>query len=276
MWQVQKFTGTGGEIMAWNGTVTLGALYTGGGLKTACGLTRICFQRHIIPANIPSFITKHQNLSDGIQKSLADAGWYNYATFCREADGLVITYAETKAETYTEAVESLKKSNFEKLYSAEFGLDATTIESELKHYFYLGSNQEGQESTTATNKTWEPQASTAPATTSNGLNRVCFHMKFEAQDLAQYLKDHETVWPEMQKALVETGWHNYSLFYREDGFAVGYFETDAGFKEACERMDHKEVNKIWQDAMSKYTPSKSTPLDAAGPLTPVCYIGNDK
>lgn len=48
-------------------------------------------------------------------------------------------------------------------------------------------------------------------------------------------KDHEAVWPEMQRALVECGWHNYSLFYRPDGLAVGYFETDADFATACEQ-----------------------------------------
>ena len=39
----------------------------------------------------------------------------------------------------------------------------------------------------------------------------------------------------MQRALVECGWHNYSLFYRPDGLAVGYFETDADFATACEQ-----------------------------------------
>jgi L-rhamnose mutarotase len=51
--------------------------------------------------------------------------------------------------------------------------------------------------------------------------RVCFQMKFDSGDLDQYLLDHEAVWPEMQEALVRSGWHNYSLWYRKDGFAIG-------------------------------------------------------
>jgi L-rhamnose mutarotase len=49
-----------------------------------------------------------------------------------------------------------------------------------------------------------------------------------------------------QQALRDTGWHNYSLFYRDDGFAVGFFESDATFAEACARMDKTEVNAKWQ------------------------------
>ena len=60
-----------------------------------------------------------------------------------------------------------------------------------------------------------------------GHRRVCFTMQFTPSRLDEYLKDHEAIWPEMQQALVECGWHNYSLFYRPDGFAVGYFETSS-------------------------------------------------
>ena len=73
-------------------------------------------------------------------------------------------------------------------------------------------------------------------------------------------------------------------FYRPDGFAVGYFETDAsGFEEAGGRMDSFDVNAVWvracsssllshgnlkggcsqQEAMSKYTPANTSPIDAA-------------
>ena len=62
---------------------------------------------------------------------------------------------------------------------------------------------------------WSVQAFTGGGgTTRSGLNRVGFTLQFETADLDQYLKDHEEVWPEMQQALVDCGWHNYSLFYR--------------------------------------------------------------
>ena len=75
---------------------------------------------------------------------------------------------------------------------------------------------------------------------------------------------------------MECGWHNYSLFYRPDGFAVGYFETDDDFASACKRMDAHAVNRKWQDAMSKYTPSGTSPLDGGDTsLRHYFYLGTD-
>lgn len=81
----------------------------------------------------------------------------------------------------------------------------------------------------------------------------------------------------MQYALREAGWHNYSLFYRNDGLAFGYFETDArSFDQACANMEHFEVNEIWQDAMAKYTVANASPIDAAQELTHYFYLGVDR
>jgi L-rhamnose mutarotase len=100
-------------------------------------------------------------------------------------------------------------------------------------------------------------------------------MQFNPEELPQYLKDHEAVWPEMQEALVKCGWHNYSLFYRPDGFAVGYFETDTSFEEACEKMNSEDVNAKWQDAMSKYTAKGVRPDEAMGTMQEYFYLGVD-
>ena len=125
---------------------------------------------------------------------------------------------------------------------------------------------------------WSPQASTGTAKTRSGDNRVCFTLRFDTSDLGSYLKDHEAVWPEMQQALVDCGWRNYSLFYRAaDGFAVGYFETDADFATACARMEAHPVNARWQTAMARYTPSNmGSPLDDGDTsLRHYFYLGED-
>ncbi len=96
------------------------------------------------------------------------------------------------------------------------------------HYFYVGDDAFDPKLGVQPETTlWKPQPFTGPSSTEKGLNRICFQMQFKADDLAGYVKDHEAVWPEMQEALKDAGWHNYSLFYREDGFACGFFETDA-------------------------------------------------
>ena len=84
----------------------------------------------------------------------------------------------------------------------------------------------------------------------------------------------------MQTALVECGWHNYSLFYRaRGGVAFGYFESDAlSFGEACGRVAGRgdKANARWQAAMAKFTPDAGSPVDAAGELGHYFYLGTDR
>ncbi len=70
-------------------------------------------------------------------------------------------------------------------------------------------------------------------------------------DPAEYKRRHDEIWPEMLDALRETGWTNYSLFLREDGLLVGYFETES-FERSVAAMDEREVNTRWQADMAQY------------------------
>lgn len=58
------------------------------------------------------------------------------------------------------------------------------------------------------------------------MQRVCFLLKVRAERIDEYRERHAAVWPEMLQALSATGWHNYSLFLRDDGLLVGYLETE--------------------------------------------------
>ncbi|CAG7657698.1 L-rhamnose mutarotase [Actinacidiphila bryophytorum] len=81
------------------------------------------------------------------------------------------------------------------------------------------------------------------------MKRVCFLLKVRQERLAEYRERHAAVWPEMQAALTATGWHNYSLFLRDDGLLVGYLETE-DFERARAAMDRTEVNARWQKEMA--------------------------
>jgi L-rhamnose mutarotase len=83
------------------------------------------------------------------------------------------------------------------------------------------------------------------------VERVGFVLKVKQEHLEEYRRRHEAVWPEMQAALRETGWHNYSLFLREDGLLFGYLETP-DFEKAREEMAAKEVNARWQADMAPF------------------------
>ncbi|HMD96787.1 MAG TPA: L-rhamnose mutarotase [Terriglobia bacterium] len=83
------------------------------------------------------------------------------------------------------------------------------------------------------------------------MERVCFLLKVKADRLEEYKRRHEAVWPYMLQALRETGWRNYSLFLRDDGLLVGYFETP-DYAKALEGMAGREVNERWQREMSGF------------------------
>jgi L-rhamnose mutarotase len=83
------------------------------------------------------------------------------------------------------------------------------------------------------------------------MERVCFLLKIRAEKLAEYKERHAQVWPEMMGALRDAGWHNYSLFAREDGLLVGYFETP-DFRLALLNMKEQGVNEKWQREMRPF------------------------
>src|SRR5579884_3263849 len=83
------------------------------------------------------------------------------------------------------------------------------------------------------------------------VQRICFVLRVRKDRLEEYRARHREVWPEMLAALRETGWHNYSLFLREDGLLVGYLETP-DFDEALKEMAATEVNARWQNEMRDF------------------------
>jgi L-rhamnose mutarotase len=90
--------------------------------------------------------------------------------------------------------------------------------------------------------------------------RVCFQLQVKPDRIEAYRAAHAAVWPDMLEALEATGWHNYSLFLREDGLVIGYFETD-DLAASVDAMGATEVNARWQTEMSmNFVPSEG-PVD---------------
>jgi L-rhamnose mutarotase len=81
--------------------------------------------------------------------------------------------------------------------------------------------------------------------------RVCFQLQVKPDRLQEYTVRHAAVWPEMLRALSSTGWHNYSLFLREDGLLIGYFETP-DLQAALAGMEATDVNERWQAEMAEF------------------------
>ncbi len=105
------------------------------------------------------------------------------------------------------------------------------------------------------------------------MKRICFILQVKPDRLEEYKARHRTVWPEMEAALRETGWNNYSLFLRSDGLLVGYLETE-DFERARAGMAKREVNERWQREMAIFfvQPEGVLPDRAMDPLEEVFHV----
>jgi L-rhamnose mutarotase len=83
------------------------------------------------------------------------------------------------------------------------------------------------------------------------MQRVCFQLQVKPERSDQYKARHAAVWPDMLRALAASGWHNYSLFLRDDGLLIGYVETPS-LEDAQAAMAATEVNARWQAEMGEF------------------------
>lgn len=107
----------------------------------------------------------------------------------------------------------------------------------------------------------------------SGRRRVCFTLHVKPERIEDYKARHREVWPEMARALKESGWHNYSLFLDESGLMIGYLETD-DFDAALAAMGRTEVNARWQESMAEYfeQPSDGRPKNADENMRPIPMV----
>jgi L-rhamnose mutarotase len=105
------------------------------------------------------------------------------------------------------------------------------------------------------------------------MQRICFVLQVKPERIEEYKERHRTVWPEMKKALQETGWKNYSLFLRPDGLLVGYLETE-NFDRARAGMARLDVNARWQKEMAGFFIQQGNllPDQAMAPLEEVFHV----
>lgn len=92
------------------------------------------------------------------------------------------------------------------------------------------------------------------------MHRVCFTLQVKRDRMEEYAARHAAVWPDMVQALHDTGWHNYSLFLRDDGLLVGYLETP-DLAAAQAGMAATDVNARWQAEMGELFEELDLPPD---------------
>lgn len=84
------------------------------------------------------------------------------------------------------------------------------------------------------------------------MKRIGFLLKVKKDKIEEYKQIHTNVWPEMLDALRRCGWHNYSLFMRDDGTLFGYFETPHDLQTVIDAMNNEEINTKWQNMMAPF------------------------
>ena len=103
------------------------------------------------------------------------------------------------------------------------------------------------------------------------MNRYCFCLQVRPDRLDEYVVRHRNVWPEMQAALLDSGWHNYSLFLRDDGLLFGYVEAE-DLEAAQKARAATEVNTRWQAEMTEFfTGINGRPPDESFVLLPEIF-----
>ncbi|HEX5322536.1 MAG TPA: L-rhamnose mutarotase [Capsulimonadaceae bacterium] len=105
------------------------------------------------------------------------------------------------------------------------------------------------------------------------VHRIGFTLRVRKERIEEYVRRHQEVWPEMLSALTAAGWHNYSLFLREDGLLFGYVEV-VDFDAALAAMAKTEVNARWQKEMAPFFESEPglLPDEHMKPLSHIFYL----
>ena len=83
------------------------------------------------------------------------------------------------------------------------------------------------------------------------MERVCFQLQVRPDRLDEYRERHVAVWPEMLDAIADSGRRNYSLFLRQDGLLIGYYETDSdAASQAALEADPRTA--AWEEHMAGF------------------------
>jgi L-rhamnose mutarotase len=81
--------------------------------------------------------------------------------------------------------------------------------------------------------------------------RYCLRQQVDPELLADYRERHARVWPEMLRALAESGWERYSLFLAQDGLVIAYVESP-DLDAALAAMQGTSANQRWQAEMARF------------------------
>lgn len=80
------------------------------------------------------------------------------------------------------------------------------------------------------------------------MERLCFLISLFDGTEKEYDQRHDDIWPEMEEALAEAGFTNYSLF-RMGTEVIGYAECVPSIATVLEKMNAFEVENKWNQSL---------------------------
>ena len=83
------------------------------------------------------------------------------------------------------------------------------------------------------------------------MQRICFQLQVKPALIDEYRERHAAVPAEMLAAIEESGRRNYSLFLRDDGLLIGYFETDS-LEDSTRYLAEHAVATAWEAQAAAY------------------------
>jgi len=81
--------------------------------------------------------------------------------------------------------------------------------------------------------------------------RVCFQLQVDPNRLVAYRERHAAVDASMLRAIEASGRRNYSLFLRDDGLLIGYYETDS-VEVSQKLLENDPATALWEAEMADY------------------------
>jgi L-rhamnose mutarotase len=93
------------------------------------------------------------------------------------------------------------------------------------------------------------------------MTRVGFTFKVRSENIEEYKRHQDVLWPALREALSRHGWKNYSQFMQSDGQVFAYFETPDSFQAAFEGISTEVINSRWQELMTPFL----EPIDEDSP-----------
>jgi len=76
------------------------------------------------------------------------------------------------------------------------------------------------------------------------MERLCFIINLYEGTETEYDQRHDDIWPEMEAAVAQAGFRNYSLF-RIGTQVIGYAECEPDIKTVLEKMASFDVEHRW-------------------------------